>query len=184
MTLFDHDELYLRNPLRGVFQSPAKILAELGVRQGFRILDAGAGFGYLSLQAARMVGSSGVVYAVEPDSRRAAVLRARARHAGLDWVVVLNRPLELFGEESAQPVDRAVMFMSLHHMTEPTRALRVVHSKLKADGVFLAVEPRRNSVFRHGSEPRTLHGLLVKAGFRVVGHRVSPFSLKFVAEKE
>ena|SRR5919108_991490 len=56
------------------------------LRPGMTVLDVGASFGLYSIAAARVVGSSGCVYAFEPGRRTALALR---RH--LDWNRVADR---------------------------------------------------------------------------------------------
>lgn len=48
-----------------MFSNPASNLAKLGLINGMKIVDIGAGSGFYSLEAARIVGNTGRVYAVD-----------------------------------------------------------------------------------------------------------------------
>jgi FkbM family methyltransferase len=53
--------------LRGKYERHTRTLFEDAVKPGMRVLDLGAHLGYFTLLAARAVGSTGRVYAFEPD---------------------------------------------------------------------------------------------------------------------
>jgi FkbM family methyltransferase len=53
--------------LRGKYERHTRTLFEDAVKSGMRVLDLGAHIGYFTLLAARAVGSTGRVYAFEPD---------------------------------------------------------------------------------------------------------------------
>lgn len=48
-----------------MFSDPVKNIAELGIQDGMKVVDLGAGSGFYSIEAAKKVGSRGMVYAVE-----------------------------------------------------------------------------------------------------------------------
>src|SRR5437773_933625 len=82
-------ELGLRND---VYRRPlATALDRLGLREGWRCVDVGAGGGDVSVALAEVVGRDGRVYAVDSDPHArdpdvGAVLPALARDAGLETV--------------------------------------------------------------------------------------------------
>src|SRR6516162_4587586 len=57
---------------------------EAGIGPGQRVLDLGSGVGDVAMLAARLVGPSGKVVAIERDARSINRARARASKAGLD----------------------------------------------------------------------------------------------------
>lgn len=48
-----------------MFSHPEKNIAQLGLREGDHVADLGAGVGFYALEAGKIVGTSGLVYAVE-----------------------------------------------------------------------------------------------------------------------
>jgi len=52
------------------------ILGALRIGEGWRVLDAGCGNGYMSKEFSKRVGSTGIVYAFDTDERSIAALRA------------------------------------------------------------------------------------------------------------
>ncbi|MEM3802792.1 MAG: methyltransferase domain-containing protein [Conexivisphaerales archaeon] len=163
-----NDELYLRNPLRRLFHRPTKIFEKIGLSKGDSFLDAGAGFGYFSLAAARVVGPSGLVYAVEPEHKRAVWIKKEAEKRKLDWLVVLEKKLETLDSDSIHDVDKAMMHLSLHHMSDKLLALNIIRRKLKEGGTIIIVEPRRSRSLGHGSEPENVIQLLAWSGYEVL----------------
>ncbi len=57
------------------------------------LADLGAGKGRYSYLAADLVGAKGRVYAVEPDPKRAAIIRTRASKGGLNNIEVVQAVL-------------------------------------------------------------------------------------------
>src|SRR5580700_294669 len=68
---------------------PEARLAEIGLAKGMKVADIGAGYGYFAFPAAEMVGEEGLVYAVEPNPRRAEEVSRRADERGVKNIKVL-----------------------------------------------------------------------------------------------
>jgi ubiquinone/menaquinone biosynthesis C-methylase UbiE len=63
-TLFDPDELVvLESPDRDIWQRPDQVMDALGIADGSKVADIGAGAGYFTVRIARRVGPNGVVWA-------------------------------------------------------------------------------------------------------------------------
>ncbi|HUI00315.1 MAG TPA: class I SAM-dependent methyltransferase [Nitrososphaerales archaeon] len=138
---------------------PEGRLAEAGVASGMRVADLGAGYGYYSFAAAKLVGPEGKVYAVEPDPKRAAEIRRRAGEAGASNVVVVVAGAEDMGEIPDREVDRAISMASFHHFADPAKALAEVSRVVRPGGEVYIRDLKAGRVFRHGSKSE---------GFRVV----------------
>jgi FkbM family methyltransferase len=63
------------------------------VRPGDHVVDAGANWGYHSLLMSRLVGSEGVVWAIEPDQYNFQVLNRNVRINNLTNIMVCDKPL-------------------------------------------------------------------------------------------
>jgi tRNA A58 N-methylase Trm61 len=58
----------LSAPRRDRWQQPHCVIDTLGIEQGVRVADIGAGGGYVTMRLARAVGAEGWVYAVDTDA--------------------------------------------------------------------------------------------------------------------
>jgi SAM-dependent methyltransferase len=123
------DDVY-RRPL-------ATALLRLGLSEGWRCADVGAGGGDVSVALAEMVGRDGRVYAVDSDpAARDEVARAAAAHA---QVIALTQA----GEDLSLPeeVDLAFCRFLLLHVLEPLDVLRTMAAAVRPGGWVVAQEP-------------------------------------------
>ena len=112
------------------------------VKEGQRWADLGAGAGTFTAGLARLLGTSGEVYAVERDASatRALDSLARDREASRSPIVVVQRdftkPLEL------PPLDGALLANALHFVEAGAQAdvLRHIANGLVSGGVIVVVE--------------------------------------------
>ena len=65
------------------YRRPDLLVAALGLRPGGRVVDVGAGRGYLTRRLAEAVGPTGQVVATDIDADALAILRAEVRGPGL-----------------------------------------------------------------------------------------------------
>jgi len=123
------DDVY-RRPL-------ATALLRLGLEEGWRCVDVGAGGGDVSVALAEMVGRHGRVYAVDSDPvTRDEVARAAAAHA---QVIALTQA----GEDLSLPeeVDLAFCRFLLLHVLEPINVVRKMAASVRPGGWVVAQEP-------------------------------------------
>lgn len=78
---------------KGVWEPLETMLFEGEIESGDVVVDVGANVGYYTLIAAKRVGSSGKVYAFEPDPDAFALLRANIELNALTNVVAINKAL-------------------------------------------------------------------------------------------
>ncbi|MDP3727719.1 MAG: methyltransferase domain-containing protein [bacterium] len=62
----------------GGFLHPERIIGRLDIRPGMIVADFGAGAGYFSLPAARLVGENGKVFAIDIQKQAVDLIRSRA----------------------------------------------------------------------------------------------------------
>ncbi len=61
-----------------------KIVANLSIRPGQKVLDAGCGNGYMSVEFSNLVGRAGKVYALDPDATAIARLTEETRETVIE----------------------------------------------------------------------------------------------------
>ncbi|MHB1533012.1 MAG: class I SAM-dependent methyltransferase [Acidimicrobiales bacterium] len=130
-------ELELRND---VYRRPlATALDRLGLREGWRCADIGAGGGDVTVALARIVGQDGRVYAVDSDPARRDEVAAAAAEAAQAQVVALTQA----GEELTlpEPLDLAYCRFVLLHVHEPVLVLRRMCASVRPGGWIVAQEP-------------------------------------------
>jgi SAM-dependent methyltransferase len=130
-------ELGLRND---VYRRPlATALDRLGLREGWRCVDVGAGGGDVTVALAEVVGRDGRVYAVDSDPQaRDEVARAAAGAAQAQVLAITQA-----GEELRLPetVDLAFCRFLLMHVIDPLVVLGRMRDAVREGGWVVVQEP-------------------------------------------
>lgn len=137
------DDVY-RRPL-------ATALERLGVADGWRVVDVGAGQGDVAVALAEVVGHHGRVYAVDSDPlARDETAGAAAAHSQVVAITQTAEDLLL-----PEPVDLAFCRFLLLHVVNPGAVLARMASVVKAGGWVVAQEPV-TSAGRVAGEPLSM----------------------------
>jgi arsenite methyltransferase len=161
----------------------------LAPQPGERVLDIGSGQGHLLASIAEAVGPTGEAHGVDPCPAMNAL--AAARTHGMPWVRIGD------GDAVALPYpdgvfDAAVSTQSYEHVADIAVALGELRRVLRPGGRALILDTDADSPVWHTADralrervlaaweehlvhprlPRTLRGLLRRAGFRVTEQRV------------
>ena len=128
-------ELGLRND---VYRRPlATALDRLGLREGWRCVDVGAGGGDVSVALAEVVGRDGRIYAVDSDPHaRDQSARAAAAHTQVIALTQAGEDLTL-----PEPVDLAFCRFLLLHVVDPVVVLQRMAAAVRVGGWVVAQEP-------------------------------------------
>jgi SAM-dependent methyltransferase len=137
------DDVY-RRPL-------ATALQRLGVGEGWRCVDVGAGGGDVSVALAEVVGRGGRVYAVDSDPRARDEVAAAA--AAFTQVVAITQSAEDLTLPEA--VDLAFCRFLLMHVIDPVVVLARMCRVLRPGGFVVAQEPI-TSAGRVGGAPLSM----------------------------
>ncbi|MCX6835722.1 MAG: class I SAM-dependent methyltransferase [candidate division Zixibacteria bacterium] len=134
---------FLASPLRRLVENPNKLLDGL-ITPGMTVLDVGCAMGFFTMPAARMVGSSGRVIAVDIQPKMISALRRRAKRRGL-----LDRIETRVGTEQglglsdlASKVDLVLAIHMVHEVPDRDRLMSELCRAVKHTGKMLIVEPK------------------------------------------
>jgi len=125
-----------------MFSDPASNLAKLGLMDGMKVADIGAGSGFYTLEAARKVGGSGRVYAVDVQKNLLEKLHSDATAKGLGNVEVIWGNAEKIGGTKIREglIDRAVLSNTLFQIEKPDECALEIKRILKPGGKVLVVD--------------------------------------------
>lgn len=144
-------ELGLRND---VYRRPlATALDRLGLREGWRCVDVGAGGGDVTVALAELVGRDGRVYAVDSDPRARDEVAAAAARSGTAQVLAVTQAAEDL--TLPEPVDLAFCRFLLLHVVDPLAVVRRMAGAVRSGGWVVAQEPI-TSAGRVGGAPLSM----------------------------
>jgi ubiquinone/menaquinone biosynthesis C-methylase UbiE len=129
----------LASPIRRLIQNPEKILAP-HIREGMTVLEIGPGMGFFTIPAARMVGESGRVIAVDLQEKMLRTLARRAEKAGVGKRVV-TRLCDQNSLGVSDPVDLCIAFYVVHEILDASSLFSQIKAVLKPTGRLIVAEP-------------------------------------------
>jgi len=131
------------SPLRRLLEPPEKLIGPF-VRPGMTVVEPGCGFGFVSLELARLVGEEGKVVSVDLEPRAVERLEKRARKAGLTGRMELRscEPRDLGLADYHGQVDLIAVINTLHEFEDLPGFLDQATVLLKPSGRMLVVEPK------------------------------------------
>jgi predicted methyltransferase len=131
---------------REVFDRRFQVVQALGLREGMRVADIGAGTGLYTMLFARAVGASGRVYAVDISPSFVESIEARAADyhvANIVGIVNTERSTEL----PPGSVDLVFLADTYHHFSYPRSMLASIHLSLVPNGELVIIDFRRVAGF-------------------------------------
>jgi ubiquinone/menaquinone biosynthesis C-methylase UbiE len=123
--------------VREVLAPRIKVLREVGIRPGFRVLDFGCGPGSYIIPLSQLVGSKGKVYALDLHPLAIARVKAIVQKKRLDNVEVIQTH-GATGLPDAS-VDVALLYEIFHDLTEPEEVLKELSRILKPGGILSVI---------------------------------------------
>ena len=157
-----------------IFDSPGRedrlqinrVMDLLKIGPGTVVADIGAGSGWFTVRAAKRVGASGEVYAVDINPEAIVYIQKRAEKEHLENVKVLlgksDDPILPPGK-----IQAALMLKTYHEVAEPVALLRHLRESL-APNAKVGVIDRNGNGEDHGIEEKIVVDEAQRAGFKVV----------------
>jgi ubiquinone/menaquinone biosynthesis C-methylase UbiE len=156
-----------------MFSDPQKNIAELGIVDGMKVVDLGAGSGFYTIEAAKKVGNRGMVYAVDVQQDLLNKIKNTASLAGLHNIEIVWGNIEKLGGTKLREAiaDRIILSNTLFQIAAEDRDNLALETKrlLKQGGKLLVVDWATGSPL----SPKTLvpemlaEGIFQKVGFQI-----------------
>jgi ubiquinone/menaquinone biosynthesis C-methylase UbiE len=197
LTLLSHDDSQARDrfknpkdldgyiaaqeaPSRAAWQKPDAVLDALALAAGQTVCDIGAGPGYFALRAAKRVGATGRVFAVDVDARILDALRSRIDKAGVRNVTPV---LALAGDPLLPPrsCDLVLIVDAYHHFPDRPNYLARLAALLRPGGRLANVDWHKQATafgppLEHRIAREDFLADAAKAGLRVVSEpKILPY---------
>jgi ubiquinone/menaquinone biosynthesis C-methylase UbiE len=125
-----------------MFSDPGVNLSKLGLAQGMKVVDIGAGSGFYTLEAARRVGASGRVYAIDVQKDILERIRTTGANQGLRNIEVVWGNAEKIGGTKLREsiADRIIVSNVLFQIEKPDDFALEVKRLLKPGGKALVID--------------------------------------------
>jgi SAM-dependent methyltransferase len=157
-----------------IFDSPGRdkrlqvdrVMDILGIAPGKTVADIGAGSGWFTVRAARRVGESGVVYAVDINAEAIRYIGERTQKEKLHNVKTIlgkaDNPLLPGGA-----VDAVLLLKTYHEVAEPVALLRNLRMALRP-GAKIGIIDRNGNGEDHGVGRDVVLHEATQAGYRLL----------------
>ena len=168
---------------RDDWQQAARVVEDLGLKDGSRIADIGCGRGYFTYRLGKAVGPKGKVYATEISEKALKSVKDRVQKEKLTNIEpVLSDPTDT--KLAADSVDSALIVNVLHHVPKEQRAALVkdIVKAIRPGGALFIVDWRFKATIKHDIGRRiprddllklaTDAGLKLDAEFHYLEHQV------------
>jgi ubiquinone/menaquinone biosynthesis C-methylase UbiE len=166
---------------------PEEILNMLSIKKSDRILDAGAGSGYLTIPAAKLVNDT--VYALDLDTRMLDVIDAKAKAENIKHIKLVQGSIDHIPMTDSA-VNHVLAALVLHEARPLPKVLREISRVLNTGGYFLCLEYEKEDSTVQGPPMHIripsseLEQELANAGFRMIQKVIPSESLYIItAEK-
>jgi ubiquinone/menaquinone biosynthesis C-methylase UbiE len=110
------------------------ILKEVGIKQGFHVLDYGCGPGSYTVPLAELVGESGKVYALDMHPLAIQKVKSIVSKNRLANVETILSDCQIGLSDNS--LDVVLLYDIFHDLGDPNKILKELHRVLKPDGVL------------------------------------------------
>lgn len=145
--------------LMGLYEQETTVLCKRIIKPGMRVADVGAHAGYFTRLYSDLVGSTGVVYAFEPDPENFALLKKNTRHL---------KNVKLFPMAVSDKVGTVNFYETENNtgchslIASRSRSNKIIVNSTTLDALFNSGEIQRLDLIKidiEGAEPMALKGM-------------------------
>ena len=143
-----------------------RVMDILKIKPGSTVADIGAGSGWFTVRAAKRVGPSGLVYAVDINPAAISYINDRAKREHLENI----RTIQGHEDDPLLPrnsVDSVLLLKTYHEVAQPVRMLQNLRHALKP-GALVGIIDRNGKGDDHGVDDKVVVDEANKAGFKLV----------------
>ena len=157
-----------------IFDSPGRderlqinrVMTILGIDSGKSVADIGAGSGWFTVRAARRVGRTGKVFAVDINPEAISHIESRAQQEQLSNVkTILSKPDD--PQLPPDSVDAVLLLKTYHEVAHPVEVLRNLRPALRASAKVGIIDRNGNGE-NHGVGKDVVIREAQEAGYRLV----------------
>ena len=121
-------------PVRNLFMPPAKMLAEVEIIPGYKVLDYGCGPGAFTIMIAKIIGQSGIVYALDIHPLAIKAVQQKARKNNLSNIKTILSSCSTSLPDNS--LDLVIFFDVFHALNNQEEVLIELHRVLKSDATM------------------------------------------------
>jgi len=140
-----------------VFRRPGKVLEEIGVSEGYSVVDYGSGHGNFTIPAAELVGKKGMVHAVDAHPLSIEIIEEKAERRGLKNIETIFSDIDTGLDDES--VDVVLLYGVLYKTDDKNALLKEVRRILKTGGLI--------SIANHRMNKDILIKMMRRRGFRL-----------------
>lgn len=123
------------------FIDPHKVVGYMGLKSGQVVADLGAGSGFYAVAAGKIVGNTGIVYAIDVQEAKLIATHSAAAQNGLNNIQVFKADLDKpFLDIAETSCDAVIIASILHEVSSREALLKNAYRLLKSGGRLLIVE--------------------------------------------
>jgi SAM-dependent methyltransferase len=157
-----------------IFESPGRderlqinrVMDILGITAGKTVADIGAGSGWFTVRAARRVGETGAVYAVDINPEAIRYIDGRTQKEKLRNVkTILGKADDPLLPNDA--IDAVLLLKTYHEVADPVALFRKLHASLRADAKIGIIDRNGNGE-DHGIGRDVVLKETAHAGYRLL----------------
>lgn len=142
-----------------------RVMDILGVKEGAQVADIGAGSGWFTVRAAKRVGSTGVVYAVDINPESIAYINRRIQQDGIANVhTILSREDDPMLSKNS--IDSVLLLKTYHEIAHPVLLLQNLRSSLHS-GARVGIIDRNGKGDDHGVSRDVVIQEAAQAGYQL-----------------
>lgn len=119
-------------PIRNLFMPPVKMLNEVDIKSGYKILDYGCGPGIFTVMMAERVGQEGLVYALDIHPLALKMVEEKAQNKKLSNIKTILSSCSTFLPENC--LDLIIFFDVFHDLDNQKDVLLELQRVLKPNG--------------------------------------------------